>query len=350
MKRPRADTMAPKRAHRKGFMTRATTLILAATLIAGCKGRVTINYLKPARVTIDPDVVVLAPIDRAGQHLSGEALTDIIDLLGYSGRFQLIEPTAAAASFAKHPTIAGMPITPEVARGICSDLEADGVLALESIQPSPSWSDAVKEVERIRTEEYTEDGETKVREIREEYELAVATLTLHYTSFWSTYDCNAKVLDAFEIAVVHEAYGEGETPAQARAAISDQNALHFAAAHDIAQRYARRISPTGSSVDRVFYKGGSPGIRAGSKAAAAGDWDRARARWATAPEDDEGKAKGKALFDLAVAHEEQGLLEEALDFAQRADHLLDNGATAKYIKQLKRRIEQEKKLGRQMAD
>jgi tetratricopeptide (TPR) repeat protein len=331
-------------------MTRATPLLLAATLLAGCKGHVTINYLKPARVTIDPDVVVLAPIDRAGQHLSGEALSELIDLLGYSGRFQLIEPAAANASFAQHPAIAGMPITQQIAQGMCSDLGADGVLALESIQPEPVWTDATKEVEHIRTEEYIEDGETKVREIREEYELAVATLTLHYSSFWSTYDCNAKVLDAFEIAVVHEAVGEGDTPAQARAAISDQNALHFAAAHDIARRYARRISPTGSSVDRSFYTSGSPGIRAGSKAAASGNWDRAREYWAAAAGDEEGKAKGKAYFDLAVAHEEQGLLEEALDYARRADHLLDNGASAKYIKQLVRRIEQEKKLGRQMAE
>ncbi len=331
-------------------MIRSRLLCLTALLLAGCKGHVTINYLKPARVTIVPSVRILAPIDRAGQHLSGEAMSELITQLGYSGRFQIIEPVAAAASFAKHPAIVGMPLTQEVARGVCADTGADGIVALESIQPEPSWSDATKYVDHIRTEEYTEGGETKVREIREEYELAVATLSLRYSSFWSTYDCNAKVLDAYEVVVQHEAVGEGETPALARAAIADQNALHFAAAHDIAQRYARRISPTGTSVDRVFYRGGSPGLRSGTKAAAAGDWDKARERWQAAVDDSEGKAKGKALFDLAVAHEEQGLLDEALELAQRADHLLDSSTSARYVKQLNKRLELEKKLGRQLGE
>ncbi len=330
-------------------MNRAIPLCLTV-LLAGYKGHVTLNYMKPARVTIDPSVVTLAPLDRAGEHLSADALAELVDQLGYSGRFQVIEPAAAAASFAKNPAIAGMPLTQDIARGVCTDTSADGLVALENIEPQPTWSDTTKYVENIRTEEYTEDGETRVREVREEYELAVATLTLSYQTFWSTYDCNAKVLDAFEIVVVHEAVGEGDTPAQARAAISDQNALHFAAAHDTARRYARRIAPTGSTVDRVFYKGGSPGIRSGSQAAANGNWERARERWAAAVEDSEGKAKGKALFDLAVAHEQAGQLNEALDYAQRADRLLDNGTTAKYIKQLVRRIEQEKKLGRQLGD
>lgn len=331
-------------------MIRARTLCLSAMLLAGCKGHVTINYLKPARVTIDPSVQVLAPIDRAGQHLSGEALSELIGQLGYSERFQVIEPVAAAASFAKHPAIVGMPLTQDIARGICTDTGSDGVLALESMQPDPSWTDATKYVEHIRTEEYTEGGETKVREVREEYEVTVATLTLRYSAFWSTYDCNAKVLDAFEVVVQHEAVGEGETPALARAAIVDQNALHFTAAHDIARRYAHRISPTGTSVERVFYKNGSPGLRSGSQAAADGDWAKARERWAAAVEDSQGKDKGKALFDLAVAHEEQGLLDQALEYAQRADHLLDNSASARYVKQLNKRVEMERKLGRQLGE
>jgi hypothetical protein len=345
------DTMPSSRSTRmEHTMLRAITPALLLTLLCGCKGQVTINYLKPARVTIDPSVQVLAPVDRAGQHLSGKAMSEFIDQIGYSGRFQVVEPAASAAAFSRYPAIVGMPITPEIAGGICADTKADGIITLENVQPEPSWEDAVKEVEHIRTEEYTEGGETKVREIREEYELAVATLTLRYSSFWSTYDCNAKVLDAFEVVVVHQAVGEGDTPALARAAISDQNALHFAAAHDIAQRYARRIAPTGSSVSRVFYRSGSPGIRSGSQAAASGDWDKARERWAAAVEDSEGTDKGKALFNLAVAHEEQGMLTEALGFAERADALLNNGASARYVTQLKKRVQMEKKLGRQLGE
>ncbi len=331
-------------------MHRAIAPAFLLGLLCACKGQVTINYLKPARVTIDPDVHVLAPIDRAGQHLSGEAMSELIEQLGYSGRYQVVEPAAAAAAFARYPAIVGMPLTPEIAQGVCADTQADGILTLENVQPEPSWEDSVKEVEHIRTEEYTEGGETKVREIREEYELAVATLTLRYSSFWSTYDCNAKILDAFEVVVTHQAVGEADTPAQARAAISDQNALHFAAAHDIAQRYARRIAPTGTSVSRVFYRSGSPGIRSGAQAAAAGDWDKAREYWAMAAEDSEGADRGKALFDLAVAYEEQGQLGEALEAAKRADALLNNGNTARYVKQLSKRIEMEKKLGRQLGE
>ena len=345
------DTMPPPRSTRMDTtMHRAIVPALLIGLLIGCKGQVTINYVKPARVTVDPSVQVLAPVDRAGQHLSGEAMSELIAQLGYSGRFQVVEPAAAAAAFARYPAIVGMPLSPEIAGGICEDTKADGIITLENVQPEPSWEDSIKEVENIRTEEYTEGGESKVREIREEYELAVATLSLRYSSFWSTYDCNAKVLDAFEVVVVHEAVGEGDTPAQARAAISDQNALHFAAAHDIAQRYARRIAPTGSSVSRVFFKSGSPGIRAGSQAAAAGDWDKARERWAAAVEDSEGTDKGKALFDLAVAHEEQGMLTEALGYAERADALLNNGTSARYVKQLKKRVQMEKKLGRQLGE
>ena len=50
-------------------MNRAIPLCLTV-LLAGCKGHATFNFMKPARVTIDPSVVTLAPLDRAGEHLT----------------------------------------------------------------------------------------------------------------------------------------------------------------------------------------------------------------------------------------------------------------------------------------
>ncbi len=328
-------------------MKRALALSLSLTALGACRGHVALDFVKTARVTRPAKVQVLAPIDRAAAHLSSEALGELVNQLGATERYQLVEPAAAAKSFASHPGIAGMPVQPEVARGVCEDTGAQGLVVIEKTLPEPSWSEQNKHVERIRTEEYTEGGEDKVREIREEYEVLVATLTLQYTAFWTTYDCNAKVLDAFEFVVQHEAVGEGDTPAQARAAITDQNALHFAAANEVAQRYARRISPHGASVTRSYYKGGSPEIRAGAKAVANGNWERADKQWTLAVESAEGTAKGKALFDLALAKEAQGDLPSALQYAERADTLLDNGASAKYVRQLQKRIELEKKLGKQ---
>ncbi len=331
-------------------MTRAAALVLSFALLGACRGHVTLDFVKPANVTINPQVQVLAPIDRAGAHLSGEALAEVVHQLQDTDRFQLVEPAAAAVAFAQQPGLAGMPVHPDTAKGVCALTGAQGLLVLETMQPDPSWSDSSKHVEHIRTEGYTEDGEDKVREIREEYDLSVATLTLEYTAFWSTYDCNAKVLDAFEFLVVHKAVGEGDTPAQARAAISDQNALHYTAARDIARRYARRISPSGATVQRSYYRSGSGAIRSGAKAVASGDWERAQKHLTLAVEEAEGKTKGKALYDLALAAEAQGDLPAALGYAERADTLLANNATARYVRQLQKRAQQEKKLGHQMGE
>jgi hypothetical protein len=157
------------------------------------------------------------------------------------------------------------------------------------------------------------------------------------------------VLDSQEFVSEQVAVGEGETAALARAAITDQNALHFAAAHELAERYARRIAPVPSEVLRAYYKGGSPGIRAGADAVQAQDWEGASKAWGQAARAAEGRERGKALWNLAVAAEQRGELSLALDYASRADTLLRSRQSARYVADLTRRIAAEKKLGRQLG-
>ncbi len=330
-------------------MYRATASLGLLTALVGCKGRVSIEYLKPARVTIAPQVQILAPVDRAAANLSAESLHGLVQQLASSPRFQLVDPEQARVAYSRQSSLVGAPLSQGAAEGICEFTGAQGIVTVEAVRAEPSWSDSSKQVENIRTEEYTEDGETRVREVREEYQLAVATLTLDYHSLWTTYDCLGRILDAHELASVQVAVGEGATPALARAAISDQGGLHFAAAEDVAQRYARRISPSHTQVNRSYYRGGSSSIRAGVQGLAAGDWERAREHWTLAADESQGKTRGKALYNLAVAAEALGELSTALERAEAADQLLDSGASAQYVADLQQRIAREKKLERQLG-
>ncbi|MFH1467480.1 MAG: DUF6340 family protein [Pseudomonadota bacterium] len=322
-------------------------LLIALALAVGCRGHVTINFLQPARVTINPEIQVLAPLDRAREGLSGQSLDTLVEILAASERYRVIEPPAADRAFAAHPAMVGLPVGREVARGVCDDTGAQGLVVLESWHAEPSWSEVQKDVEHTFTEEYTEGGEVKTREVKEQYTVFVATLHLNTPAFFSTYDCNGRILDSFEAISHQEVSAEGPTPAEARAAIRDQNALHFAAAREVAERYAHRIAPLPSSVERAFYKGGA--LREGALSAAAGDWEKASERWQAAAKATEGKARGKALWDLAVAAEAAGDLSTALDFAERADTLLRSGASARYLAALKKRAKQQQRVDRQLG-
>jgi hypothetical protein len=324
-----------------------STLLLSALLLAGCRGHVTLHFLQPARVTIQPEIEVLAPVDRAREGLSAQSMEALVDLLAASERYRVIEPPAAEMAFAAHPSLVGAPVAAETAQGVCEATGAQGLVVLESWGAEPSWTEAQKDVEHIRTEEYTEGGETKKREVKERYTVFVATLHLHAAAFWSTYDCHGRILDSFEVISEQETSAEGPTPGEARAAIHDQNALHFAAAEEVAERYAHRVAPLPTSVVRPFYQSGA--LRDGAEAAAAGDWQLASARWQQAAEATEGKARGKALYDLAVAAEAAGDLPAALDFARRADALLRSGASTRYVAALQKRAKQQQRVEKQLG-
>ncbi len=311
-------------------------LLLAAT---GCLGHVGIEFSSPAAFELPSSIERLTPVDRAQAFLSAEVVGDLGDRLESSGRYEVTDRQAAQGVLAEHQLDANRPLPTEVSKAICAATGADGLIVLESLQADPQWTEATKQVEHTRTEEYDVGDERKTREVREEYELATAGFNLSYDAFWSAYDCQGRVLVASDATVKLSATGDGLDHAEARAAVGDQGALHFQAARQVAHDIAEFIAPNTAAFTRRFYKSGSAGIRSGVASMSGGDWEAATTQWQLAAEQAEGAVRGKALLNLAVAAERRGELDQALQLARQAQFLLDNCTSRSHVVALEARVE-----------
>ncbi|MFP4471152.1 MAG: DUF6340 family protein [Bacteroidales bacterium] len=127
------------------------------------------------------------------------------------------------------------------------------------------------------------------------------------------------------------------------------NELLLETAIESAVKYGSRISPHLVESPRMVFKSGNRDIKRGYKQATEGNWKNAAAFWRDALTDPDPKTKARASFNLALASEMEGMLEPALEWAQKSNAFFPDKVNQTYVDILRERIKQQEKLNRQVG-
>ena len=322
---------------------------LAAVGLMGCATRVPLDVMEPAEFTVPASVKRLALVDRAPSDHSFKVLYALRESMSDGPRFELVANETAQAALTAASPVVGQPVSGEQAAAICADTSATGIVALDSLRVNHEWSWGEREEER------TEDQRILKTDGNEERVQVVKTVTVHQAflsltadSTWSLMDCEGTVLDEHTVRRRESHSGEGDTKADARINTGNLDTLRSRLMGDVGVSYRGRISPWSTQVARRMFKGGSAHIRAGRRAAVAGDWSSAYRRWKTAAKKNNGDSP-RAWLNLAVYHEQKGNVKVALKYAKRAAHKMNKPWIHRYVSELQSSIEKKIRLGQQLG-
>lgn len=328
--------------------------MLIALLLAGCAGRTVLVYDVPAEITVPQDVRALGVVDRKGTDLSKAARDALVEELQGGPRFTVVDAASAQAALAKVQGTVGQPLDGDAVRTLRTASAADGVVAVDQVEAVDGWTAAPRMESRTRTESRRPADcptcEPVVTEVTDEVQVIDATLEVQVTVGYQLYGADGALLDAWTETVVDRRTGTGDTEADARREVGAPREIAEEAAAATAFEAARHIAPWTTQVERRYYRTGGPEVKAGAKLAKAGDWTGAERAWKASRKTAEGDAKGRVLFNLAVAAERRGDIAGALELAKAAKkHLRKPEKAEAYMAVLKERRRQAKTLAAQMV-
>jgi tetratricopeptide (TPR) repeat protein len=156
------------------------------------------------------------------------------------------------------------------------------------------------------------------------------------------------LLDEHTVRDGRSVMGEGESKSDAQINAGGFTGVKNLLMKDVGELYRDRISPWSDTVSRRLFTGGSSHIRAGRRAAVAGDWESAYRRWKTAAKKHDSDSP-RAWLNLAVLHEQKGNLKVARNYASRAAHATNKDWIHAYVSRLEESIEKKKRLGQQLG-
>lgn len=330
-------------------------------LMGACSPKVSIQVLQPADVYIDPDITTVAFVDRSMADSIGETLLGAAEglltgeeigadnagrveaehgfrhVFGQSPRFKLITPMTGDIS----SSLFESDINWDQADKICKKSGCQGIVALESFDSNSSTS-----VDREMVEK-TIDGKTVHRP-----EFSAQRETEILTS-WRFYDVKNK-------AVIDSLHGYGNANTWDYDADTEDGALDSLPsqaetirelAYFAGEDYARRVAPNYIIVQRTVYTRGDDHLKAAKPYVKTSNWNEARKLWKKTVESSisSEKARGRALYNLAVGHEVDGNLEKALELAEQANTTYPSGTVGDYAQVIRQRLYDAKKVEKQMS-
>jgi tetratricopeptide (TPR) repeat protein len=314
-------------------------------------GHVPLRYLQPADIALPAEMQILAPVERTMDRRAEAAMSAFVDALAASPRVGVTDPAVAQAALGRHGGQVGVALTAESLAAICKDARATGVVALEAFDASEAWDLKWTDEARTETVEHRVPGsdQVKTEQVTRTVRVWDARVKVGVETNWRVYDCAGKVVDSLGFTSYEEASACGDTEGDARSAIGPTDRMREAAAEEAGVGYARHIAPFEVDARRPYYMRGDSTLKQASKALLREDWGRARAQWEKAAASERDKVRGRALFNLALAAEQAGDLDAALDAVKKADKLLDNKKTEAYLDLLKKRKKAMRRLDRQMS-
>ncbi|MBE9469129.1 MAG: hypothetical protein IMY72_12525 [Bacteroidetes bacterium] len=115
-----------------------------------------------------------------------------------------------------------------------------------------------------------------------------------------------------------------------------------------ANNFFRRISPAWSDCSRMYFTGSSNMIKA-INYVEKNDWTKASDLWKFDLDNRNKRIAGDATYNIALAYEMDGDIEEALIWAKKSFQKYNNKWALDYIKKLEKRLKEQVKLNKQFA-
>lgn len=126
--------------------------------------------------------------------------------------------------------------------------------------------------------------------------------------------------------------GSGNTQAEAAARLPEERKAMFAACSKAAEDYFALIKPGEEEVKRYYYSRGDTTLVKADSAIRLGKWGRAESKWKwLAYNSPDTLIQAKASFNMALACETDGRLNQAIGFARRSERLKHDKRTTNYI-------------------
>jgi len=165
---------------------------------------------------------------------------------------------------------------------------------------------------------------------------------------WRIYDLRSKtIVDEYTQEFNTSFSGSGATQAAAEANLPNRSTMVQRAGVQAGQAYAIRISPQWIWVARDYYKKGSPALKQCKRLVQNNNWKTATDIWDKEATSADQKVAMRASYNMALAAEQSGQLDLALEWANRAATMGDKRAP-RYVAILQQRKYEQQRLEEQM--
>jgi hypothetical protein len=338
-------------------------LLFAAVtaLISGCRSTVRLNVLQPAQINLPQNYEKLAIVHRH-RPTQENLLTSIVDgiLSGGVGlltdreagkmclsglkesllrtpRYTVVEPPGVDLK-GTGTGVFPPPLAWDQVESICKANGADALIVLEIFDTKSliTWK---TEEKKVKDKDGNESSYTEM----------VATLRMMVTSGWRIYDYERKlVVDEHRGENFLDFHGRGRTRDLALAAlITGREAINRTSRHS-GNMYGFRIAPQWTTVSREYFTKGSPVLRRAARMSRTGDWEGAAHLWERLSTSPTRKVARRATYNMAIAHEVRGNLDEAWRWANRSYVQYRVRKGRRYAQVLRWRIADQERLNQQM--
>jgi hypothetical protein len=218
--------------------------------------------------------------------------------------------------------------------------QADAILAIETYD-----SDFIITKGTKNTKKVTEKGDTIL--IPEYYAEGLATVKIGYR----LYDSKQKTItDQYHLSRNNRWYAKGNSIQDAVVQLIDSKAAVQRVSHMTGLAYGARISPTWYTVEREFYKKTKKDLNfaTGSRKAQVNDWNGAVEFWNRAAQSRNSKIAGRAAYNLALAYEVLGDLDNAKKWVMKSYAEYGNKKARHYASILDERQWEAQRLAQQL--
>jgi hypothetical protein len=336
-------------------------IVFGIVVLSSCKSTAYLNVMKPAAITLDPNIKRVAVLNRTvpenklvntiegiitgewiGQDRQGvqRTIQGIHSVLRNSPTLDPIiasEELKGSGSGSNFP----VPLSWEVVEELCNKYQVDAILSLETYDSDFIVTRGNKIVEK-------KDSEGKVTKVTEFYAEGVASVKI-----------GMRIYDPYKKSIIDQAnyndkkswYITGRTPQEAMIKLIDSKSAIHEVSFAIGNFYGRRVSPSWVKVSREFYRKPKSNtfLTQGGRRADVGNWQGALESWLKAAESSNKKVAGRAAVNVALGYEVLGQLDEARNWAMLAytDH--GNKTGREYARILRNRIRDEHRLDIQLG-
>jgi len=220
---------------------------------------------------------------------------------------------------------------------ICKRYGVDALILLETFDSNTGMKESSKEVKR------TKDGKEYFEKV------FVAEICIDINAGWRIYDnVNKRIIDQNVFVDGRCWAGEGPNIEAARRKLPSRRGAINDAGFFAGQQYGIRISPNWIRVNRTYFTGGDDGFKEAKKHVRFNNWEAATAIWESLSQSSDPKIAGRALYNLALAAEMKGDLDEAIRLVTRAMRDYRIKEARQYLSILQRRKMDEQRLDQQM--
>ncbi|HMN91052.1 MAG TPA: DUF6340 family protein [Saprospiraceae bacterium] len=338
-------------------------LLCTLLLWQACSPTMQLDVLQPAQMVVPEHIQTIATLDRSkpekgflsflegaitgeeiGQDRTGRrhALDGLMQSLTRTPRFNVKHTGIELTGSRGGGSFTG-PLEWAQVEQICRDYAADALVTIEMFDSDNRISYAER---REKSKDKEGNEITKI--------LHDARLDMSVRIGWRFYDPKTRIIqDEFTTLQQAQDSRSADTRERALQQLRSQTTITRKVSFDAGAQYGMRIAPVWVRVNRTFYDSGkgsaSEQMKQAARFAKADQWERAAEIWRslvrTAPDN---KTAGRAAYNMAVANEHNGLLESALEWAQRAYTDFGNKKARQYISTLQIRLSDQRRLREQM--